>query len=72
MKTDSLEIAVAEIADSIHTISIAIDEGVTGVSGTAENMQVLVTDMDSINTQMGENKGIASKLKHETEIFTKL
>lgn len=71
-KTDSLEIAVAEIADSIHTISIAIDEGVTGVSGTAENMQVLVTDMDSINTQMGENKGIASKLRHETEIFTKL
>lgn len=71
-KTDSLEISVTEIADSIHTISMAIDEGVTGVSGTAENMQVLVADMDSINTQMGENKGIASKLRHETEIFTKL
>ena len=64
--------SVAEIADSIHTISVAIDEGVTGVSGTAENMQILVSDMDNINTQMSENKGIASKLKHETEIFVKL
>lgn len=71
-KTETLEISVAEIADSIHTISVAIDEGVNGVSGTAENMQVLVTDMDSINMQMSENKGIATKLKHETEIFTKL
>ncbi len=71
-KTDTLQISVTEIADSIHTISIAIDEGVTGVSGTAENMQVLVADMDSINAQMSENKGIATKLKHETEIFKNL
>lgn len=72
VRTSTLEQSVAEIADSIHTISIAIDEGVAGVTGTAENMQILVTDMANINTQMGENKGIASKLKHETEIFTKL
>lgn len=71
-KTDSLEKTVAEITESIHTISIAIEEGVVGVSGTAENMQVLVSDMDNINTQMDENKGIASKLKQETSIFTKL
>lgn len=63
---------MAEIADSIHTISLAIDEGVTGVSGTAENMQVLVMDMDNINNQMDENKGIATQLKQETEIFMKL
>ena len=72
VKTDTLKESVAEIADSIHTISVAIDEGVSGVSGTAENMQVLVTDMENINVQMSENKGIATKLKHETEIFTKL
>lgn len=72
VKTDTLKVSVSEIAESIHTISHAIDEGVIGVSGTAENMQILVTDMDNINTQMGENKGIATKLKHETEIFTKL
>uniref|UniRef100_N2ACB4 Methyl-accepting chemotaxis protein n=1 Tax=Eubacterium plexicaudatum ASF492 TaxID=1235802 RepID=N2ACB4_9FIRM len=72
VRTDNLKGSVSEIAESIHTISVAIDEGVSGVSGTAENMQVLVADMDSINAQMSENKGIATKLKHETEIFTKL
>lgn len=72
VKTDTLKVSVSEIAESIHTISVAIDEGVSGVSGTAENMQVLVADMDSINVQMSENKGIATRLKHETEIFTKL
>ena len=72
VKTDSLKESVSEIAESIHTISLAIDEGVSGVSGTAENMQILVSDMDNINSQMGENKGIATELKHETEIFTRL
>ena len=72
VKTDSLKESVSEIAESIHTISLAIDEGVSGVSGTAENMQILVSDMDNINSQMSENKGIATELKHETEIFTRL
>ncbi len=72
VRADTLKCSMAEIADSIHTISLAIDEGVTGVSGTAENMQVLVMDMDNINNQMDENKGIATQLKQETEIFMKL
>lgn len=71
-KTDRLKNSISEIAESIRTISTAIDEGVTGVSGTAENMQLLASDMDSINNQMGENKGIATELKNETSIFTKL
>ena len=71
-KTDNLKKSVSEIADSIRTISAAIDEGVTGVNGTAANMQILASDMDSINNQMGENKGIATELKNETSIFTKL
>ena len=71
-KTDNLKKSVSEIADSIRTISEAIDEGVTGVNGTAANMQILVSDMDSINNQMGENKGIATELKKETSIFTRL
>lgn len=72
VKTDSLTVTVSEIANSIQTISMAIEEGVTGVTGTAQNMQILVSDMDNINNQMGENKGIATDLKHETEIFIKL
>lgn len=70
--TDNLKFSVSEIAESIHSISTAIDEGVAGVTGTAENMQILVSDMDNINTQMGQNKGIATELKNETSIFTRL
>lgn len=72
VKTDTLKNSVSDIAESIRTISIAIDEGVIGVTGTAENMQILVSDMDSINCQMDENKGIATELKSETSIFTRL
>ena len=72
VKTDNLKESVAEIAKSISTISLAIDDGVSGVTGTAENMQILVADMDSINRQMDENKGIAQQLKKETSIFRKL
>jgi methyl-accepting chemotaxis protein len=71
-KTDNLKDSVSEIAKSIQTISLAIDDGVTGVSGTAENMQILVGDMETISSQMDENKGIASQLKKETAIFKKL
>lgn len=71
-KTDTLKITVSEIADAIHTISKSIDESVAGLNGTSGNMQVLAADMNNIHMQMDENKGIASGLRHETEIFTKL
>ncbi len=71
-KTDTLKESVSEIARSIQTISLAIDDGVSGVNGTAENMQVLATDMERIHKQMDENKGIALQLKKETSIFKQL
>lgn len=71
-KTDALKSAVSEIANSIDTITTAIDEGVTGVTGAAENTQVLVGDMDSITGHMDENQQIAGALKQETEVFIKL
>lgn len=71
-KTDTLKMSVSEIADSIRTINTSIGESVAGVSGASESMQVLAADMNNINTQMNENKGIATELKHETEIFTNL
>ena len=72
VKTDALKKAVAEIAGSIDTITTAIDEGVTGVTGAAENTQVLVGDMDNITGHMDENQQIAGALKRETEVFVKL
>lgn len=72
VKTDALKSAVAEIAGSIDSITTAIDEGVSGVNGAAENTQVLVGDMDNITGHMDENQQIAGALKQETEVFVKL
>ncbi len=71
-KTDLLKKSMDEIADSINTISHAIDEGVNGVVSAADSTQVLVEDMDNISKRMDENYEIAGDLKKETAIFIKL
>lgn len=71
-KTDELKSVMEEIAQSINTITCAIDEGVNGVTGAAESTQVLVGDMDNISKRMDENFAIAGELKNETSIFTRL
>lgn len=71
-RTDSLQHSMNEIADSVNTISHAIEEGVSGVVSTADSTQVLVSDMDRISRKMDENFEIADGLRKETSIFTKL
>ena len=71
-KTEVLKKTMAEIADSIHTIAHAIEEGVKGVSSAADSTQVLVGDMEDITRHMDENQHIAADLKRETEVFKKL
>lgn len=71
-KTAVLKNTVSEIAQSIDSISQAIDEGTKGVTGTAESMQVLASDIDNIFQETKDNLEIASLLKKETEIFVKL
>ena len=71
-KTDSLQNSMDEIADSVNTISHAIEEGVSGVVSAADSTQVLVSDMDKISKKMDENFAIAEGLKKETSVFTKL
>lgn len=61
-----------EIANSVNTISHAIEEGVSGVVSAADSTQVLVSDMDKISKKMDENFAIAEGLKKETSVFTKL
>ena len=48
-KTDSLQNSMDEIANSVNTISHAIEEGVSGVVSAADSTQVLVSDMDKIS-----------------------
>ncbi|MBO5459354.1 MAG: methyl-accepting chemotaxis protein [Lachnospira sp.] len=71
-KTDALKAEVDEIADSIQTITYAIEEGVNGVTSAAESTQLLVTDMSNISDRMAENQEIAEDLQKETDIFKKL
>ena len=71
-KTDRLNDNFNEIADSIDSISRAIDEGVDGVNGTAVSMQTLAMEIDGVSGKMDENQEIAGTLKKETEIFVHL
>ena len=71
-KTDSLKNTMVEIQRSINTIAHAIEEGAKGVSNAADSTQVLVTDRENISNRMDENFEIATDLKKETAIFTKI
>lgn len=71
-KTDSLKNTMVEIQKSINTIAHAIEEGAKGVSNAADSTQMLVTDMENISNRMDENFEIATDLKKETAIFTKI
>lgn len=71
-KTDRLNENVNEIAESIDSITRAIDEGVDGVNGTATSMQTLAMEIDGVSGKMDENQEIAGSLKKETEIFVNL
>ena len=70
-KTDALKNEVDSIADSISSITHAIEEGAKGVNGAAQSTQTFVADMDNINERMNENREIASALQKETDVFTK-
>lgn len=69
-KTDALKSAMDEIADSIRTITNAIEDGASGVNGAAESTQMLVVDMEKISNRMTENQTIAAALQKETDVFT--
>lgn len=71
-QTDELKRGAVEIAESINSITNAIEEGVKGVNGVAESTQMLVTDMEKISKRMEENQQISSELQNETSIFTRI
>ena len=71
-KTETLNTAMSEIAQSLNVITSAIEEGVSGVNGVATSTQTLVCDMDDIARRMDENKEIAGELRKETTIFSQL
>lgn len=71
-KTDRLNENVNEIAQSIDSITRAIEEGVDGVNSTVSSMQTLAAEIEGVSGRMDENQAIAGSLKKETEIFVNL
>ena len=70
--TDHLKSSMAEIVVSIDTITKAIDDGVSGISGVAGSAQHLVTDMTEITNRMDINHKVAVELEEETITFANL
>lgn len=68
-RTDRLRNSMVEIADSIDSISKAIDEGADGINGVAGSTKSLVADMSDITGRMDTNREIVDELKKQMEVF---
>lgn len=68
-RTDRLRNSMAEIADSIGSITKAIDEGAAGITGVADSTENLVEDMADITGRMDTNREIVVDLKRQMEVF---
>ena len=71
-RTERLESSMSGIADSIGTITKAIDEGTKGIVGVAGNTRDLAGDIEDIARQMGVNQEVVKGLEKETEVFENL
>ncbi|MCI8936962.1 MAG: methyl-accepting chemotaxis protein [Lachnospiraceae bacterium] len=71
-QTEHLKNSMSEIADSIGTITKAIDEGASGIAGVANNTQNLAHDMEDITKRMGTNLEVIKELEKETVVFDNL
>ncbi len=71
-RTERLKNSVSGIADSISTITKAIDEGTCKITGMAGSTKSLADDVEDITNQMGANQEVVAKLKKETAAFDHL
>ena len=71
-RTERLRKSMSEIADSVSTITKAIDEGAKGIVGVADNTRDLAVDMEDITQQMGLNQEVVEGLEKETVVFDNL
>lgn len=71
-RTERLKTSMSGIADSIGTITKAIDEGAGGIAGMAGNTRSLAGDMEEIARRMGVNQEVVEGLEKETEVFDNL
>ena len=68
-RTDRLRNSMTEIADSIESITKAIDDGAAGINGVADSTKSLVGDMADITGRMDTNREIVEELKKQMDVF---
>ena len=68
-RTDRLRNSMTEIADSIESITKAIDDGAAGINGVADSTKSLVGDMADITGRVDTNREIVEELKKQMEVF---
>lgn len=71
-RIDRLRNSMTEIADSIESITKAIDDGASGITGVADSTKSLVEDMADITGRMDINREIVEDLKKQMEVFADL
>ncbi len=71
-QTQSLTHSMSGIADSIGTITKAIDDSASGIAGMADNTRNLAADMEDITRRMGVNQDVVTDLEKETVVFDNL
>ncbi len=69
-RTDRLRNSMTEIAGSIESITRAIDDGASGITGVAGSTKILVEDMADITGRMDTNREIVEELKRQMEVFS--
>ncbi len=72
IRTERLRKSMIEIADSIESITKAIDESATGITGVAGSTKSMVSDMEDITGRMDTNREIVKDLKKQMEVFSDL
>lgn len=71
-RTESLNHSMSGIADSISTITKAIDESASRITGMAGSTKSLAIDMEDITKQMDDNQEVVARLEKETVAFNNL
>lgn len=68
-RTLELRKIMQETAASVRAISTAIEEGANNVSAVANSTNILVQNIDTVNTKMETNQNISNRLKDEADRF---
>lgn len=69
---EELKHVIAGITESMNSISIAVDESVSGIGNVAISTNDLVADICEISEAMEDNKLVSDRLSNEADRFVKL